>query len=491
MNKRQFTSALLAIITSTINAQVAQQVPRLVVNISIDQLSSDYLEQFSPLFGPGGFHEILKNGLVYQNVSFPFTPVDRASAIATVMTGTSPFYHGIIGTGWFDKKTLRPISCVDDSAYPGIYTTELSSPRNILTSTITDELKLATKGKAIVYGIACEQDAAILSAGHAADGAVWKDNYNGGWCTSTYYMNQAPAWLSSFNSAISNSKKTDTGHTSDLTNLALFCLEHTGMGKDVIPDMLNITFNASVTDSSNKKKNSKLKKQEEDMQRSVAESTYVNLDRQLAALISGIQSKLGREHVLFFITGTGHVDVPKDEYAQYRIPTGTFYINRVANLLNLYFGALYGSDKYVKGCSGNQIYLDVELFDKKRLKYNEILSLAKSFILQCEGVRNTYTYESLLSASDSKTEQIRNGYNAVNGGHILIEVAPGWQLINEETKEYRQIDTRIVRFPLIIYGANTKAQVVQTPVSADRIAPTIAGTINIRAPNACSLTSLW
>ena len=194
---------------------------------------------------------------------------------------------------------------------------------------------------------------------------------------------------------------------------------------------------------------------------------------------------------MFFITGTGHVDVPKDEYAQYRIPTGTFYINRVANLLNLYFGALYGSDKYVKGCSGNQIYLDVELFDKKRLKYNEILSLAKSFILQCEGVRNTYTYESLLSASDSKTEQIRNGYNAVNGGHILIEVAPGWQLINEETKEYRQIDTRIVRFPLIIYGANTKAQVVQTPVSADRIAPTIAGTINIRAPNACSLTSLW
>ena len=196
MNKRQFTSALLAIITSTINAQVTQQVPRLVVNIAIDQLSSDYLEQFSPLFGPCGFHEIFRNGLVYKNVSYPFTPVDRASAIATLMTGTSPYYHGIIGTGWFDKKTLRPVSCVDDSAYPGIYTTELSSPRNILTSTISDELKLATKGKAIVYGIACEQDAAILSAGHAADGAVWKDNYNGGWCTSTYYMNQAPAWLS-------------------------------------------------------------------------------------------------------------------------------------------------------------------------------------------------------------------------------------------------------------------------------------------------------
>ena len=491
MNKRQFTSALLAIITSTINAQVTQQVPRLVVNIAIDQLSSDYLEQFSPLFGLGGFHEIFRNGLVYKNVSYPFTPVDRASAIATLMTGTSPYYHGIIGTGWFDKKTLRPVSCVDDSAYPGIYTTELSSPRNILTSTISDELKLATKGKAIVYGIACEQDAAILSAGHAADGAVWKDNYNGGWCTSTYYMNQAPAWLSSFNSTILNRKKADAEHSSDLTSLALFCLDHTGMGKDVIPDMLNITLNASVTDSSLKKKKSKSRKQEEDMQQATAEITYVNLDRQLAALISGIQSRIGREHVLFFITGTGHVDVSKDEYALYRIPTGTFYINRVANLLNLYFGALYGSDKYVKGCSGNQIYLDVELFDKKRLKYNEILSLAKSFILQCEGVRNTYTYESLLSASDSKTEQIRNGYNAVNSGHILIEVAPGWQLINEETKEYRQIDTRIVRFPLIIYGANTKAQVVQIPISADQIAPTIAGTINIRAPNACSLTPLW
>lgn len=487
MNKRQFTIALLALLSSSINAQVSQQTPRLVVNITIDQLSSDYIDQFATYFGLSGFKEILNNGIVYQNASYPFTPVDRASAISTLMTGTTPFYHGIIGTGWLHKKTLRPVSCVDDNAYPGIYTTEASSPRNLLTSTISDELKVATKGKAIVYGIAQQQDAAILSAGHAADGAIWKDTYNGGWCTSTYYMNQAPAWLSMFNSTNSRSKKTEFERLTELTNLAITCIEQTGMGHDDVTDMLSITLDASLPVSSSKKTK---KKQEDGSQLDIAQ-VYINLDRQLGDLVSTIQSKVGRENVVFFITGTGYGSISADDYVNYRIPTGTFYINRTANLLNLYLGALYGSDQYVKGCSGNQIYLDVELFEKKRLKINEILIQSKSFLLQCEGICNTHTNESLLQSTDSRTTLIRNGYNSNVGGQILVEVAPGWSIVNEQSKESRQVDFRLVKFPIIIYGTSIKHQIIKAPVTVDHIAPTIADMIHIRAPNACALNPLW
>ncbi|MCR4852412.1 MAG: alkaline phosphatase family protein [Prevotella sp.] len=482
MNRRQFTSALIALIAATVQAQVAQQSPRLVVNIAIDQLSSEYIEQFGPYFGTNGFKELMQNGTVYSNVSYPFSPVDRASAIASIMTGTTPYYNGIIGTGWLDKKTLRPISCVDDPTYPGVYTTEFSSPKSIRTSTITDELKVATQGKGLVYAIANEQDAAILSAGHDADGAFWKDTYNGGWCTTTYFMKSAPQWLDAFNQTSGKGKKTEFEQITELTNLAVLCIEQTGMGHDDVTDMLNITLDASVKKQKDKKN--------ADWQANAIQ-TYINLDRQLADLIATIQSKVGRGNVLFLITGTGHQDIPLDDYVHHRVPTGSFYINRTANLLNLYLGALYGSDTYVRGCWRNHIYLNVELIEKKRLKLSEILQISQSFLLQCEGIINVHTSESLLTASDSKTDLIRNGFNTNVGGHLLIEVAPGWQLFNENTNEHYQINARTVNFPLIILGAGVKPQRIATPITVDRIAPTIATTIHIRAPNACAASPLF
>ena len=483
MNKRQFTSVLIALIATTAQAQIAPQVPRLVVNIAIDQLSSEYIEQFKPYFGTNGFKELMQNGLVYTNVSYQFTPVDRASAVASIMTGASPYYNGIIGRGWLDKKTLRPVSCVDDIAYPGIYTTEMLSPKGILTSTITDELKVGTQGKAIVYAIAKESDAAILSAGHAADGALWKDNYNGSWCTTTYYMKKAPEWLDYYNQVIGKGKKTEFEQITELTNLAVLCIEQTGMGHDDVTDMLNITLDASTEKSRKDKKATDWV--------SNATQTYLNLDRQLADLVATIQSKVGRENVVFFITGTGYQDISMDDYSRFRIPTGTFYINRTANLLNMYLGALYGSDSYVRGCSRNHIYLNIELIEKKRLKLSEILQLSQSFLLQCDGIINVHTSESLLTASDLKTEPIRNGFNTNVGGHLLIEVAPGWQLLNEDTNEQIQVNARTISFPLIIFGATISPRRIDTPITVDRIAPTLANIIHIRAPNACSSAPLF
>lgn len=479
MKKRNITTtALLVIAATSIQAQVARQVPRLVVNILIDQLTTDHIEKTSDYFGTEGFKKLMAQGIVYQNAQYPFTPVDRASAVCSVMTGTTPYYNGIIGTQWLDRNTLRLSGCADDNAYPGIYTTDRTSPKNILTSTLTDELKIATHGKGIVYSISKQKDAAILSAGHAADGALWKDLYNGSWCTSTYYMKSAPEWLTAYNQqdAVLKKNKTEFQEITELTNLAILCIEKTGMGTDNETDMLNITLDATT--------NTQLKKNtswEEELTK-----TYINLDRQIADLVATIEKKVGIGNVVFYITSTGYVDEPTDEYVSYNVPTGVIHINRTANLLNMYLGALYGSDKYVEGCSRNQIYLNTKLIEQKRLKYSGILNTSQSFLLQCEGVRNAHTSESLLKATNSETIRIRNGFSPVASGNIIVEVAPGWNLVNDDTQESYHVDARVTHFPIIIYGHGVRAEKINTPVTTDQIAPTIANDIHIRAPNACS-----
>ena len=132
---------LLAVIGFSTEGLHAQEkinyAPRLVVNITVDQLRSDYLEAFSPLYGNGGFKRLLKEGLVYDNASYPFSTIDRASAIASVFTGVSPYYHSIVGEKWLDKETLRSVLCTDDKRKPG-----QDSPVQMQVSSICDELKV-------------------------------------------------------------------------------------------------------------------------------------------------------------------------------------------------------------------------------------------------------------------------------------------------------------------------------------------------------------
>ena len=478
MNKTLLSIALLSL-----TAIVSFSKPRLVVVVTIDQLTSRNIEAHSPYFGTDGFRKLMQQGTVYTNLTYPHVPIDRSNAIATLMTGTSPYYHGIIGNRWLNPTTAQPMACTDDPDHNGVSTIDKASPRHILTSTITDELKAATLGQALVYAIAQRRDAAILLAGHAADAAFWKDSYTGSWCSSTYYIKSAPEWLTAFNTSPERrkKKKTEFEELTELTNLAKLCIEKTGMGNDDTPDILNICLDASATPDKKKK----LTWQE------LQAITYINLDRQLADLIATIQHQVGAQNVAFFITGTGYCVEPTDHLARYRIPTGTVYINRVANLLNLYLGALYGSDRYVDGCSHNQIYLNAKDIEQKRLRLNEILSLSQSFLLQCEGIRNAYTLESLQTSQGKGTEGILRGMNVTVGGHIALDIAPGWKLINEDSQEEYYVDARCLESPLIVYLPGQEGKLITDPVSADRLAATLAAMLHIKAPNACAALPLF
>lgn len=497
-------------------------VPRVVVSILVDQLRADYMNAFMPLYGQEGFVRLLKEGRVYSQAEYPHYRPDRASAAATLATGTTPYNHGVIGERWLDRETLRPVYCVDDKNYAGLQTVDASAPTYLGVSTVGDELKVATEGKAIVYGIAPYRDAAILSAGHAANGAVWIDDRTGRWCSTSYYGTSLPSWVSvlnnnaladrlkslvweptndlvgNFSYFLSGGMKKPFAHkftgerrfssfkTSGLVNAevsraAAQCMSGTLMGSDDVTDYLSVTFYAGNLDH-----------------RTASESpmelqdTYVRLDMALAQLIQSVESKVGQGKALFVLTSTGYADEETADLSAYRIPTGTFDVERASALLNMYLAAVYGQGKYVEATFGTQLYLNHKLIEQKQINLAEMLERVQDFLLQLSGVKDVYTSSRLLQGAWTPgISRMRGSYNPRYSGDVLIEVAPGWHYTNPTAREDQLVRESYIPFPVIFFGSGIEAETLGTPVTIDCIAPTLSKAIRIRAPNACNVAPLF
>ena len=498
-------------------------VPRVVVNILVDQLRTDYLNAFMPLYGQEGFVRLLNEGRVYTQAEYPNYRPDRASAAATVATGTTPYNHGIVGLRWLDRETLRPVCCVEDKRYAGLQTADASAPTYLGVSTVGDELKVASEGKALVYAVAPTREGAILSAGHAADGAYWIDDQTGRWCSTNYYGPALPTWISlmggkplaerlksqtwepsndlvgNFSYFLSGGMKKPFAHkfqkgenrfaaykTSGLVNeeiahAALACLNNTMMGTDDVPDYLAVTFYAGNFEH---RTVSAAPMEQQD--------TYVRLDYALAQLIKTVEHKVGKGNALFVLTSTGYTDEETADLSKYRIPTGTFDVERAAGLLNMYLSAVYGQGKFVEATFGTQFYLNHKLVEEKQINLAEMLERVQDFLLQLSGVKDVYTTTRLMQGAWTPgISRMRGGYNPRYSGDVLIEVAPGWHYVNNSMREDQLARESYVPFPIIFLGADCKAEKLSTPVTIDCIAPTLSKAMRIRAPNACRTAPLF
>ena len=405
-------------------AQVGnRQAPKLVVSITIDQLRSDYLETFATNYSETGLLRLLAEGTVFENASYPFIDPDRASAIATIVTGTTPFYHSITGLQWLDRSSLRPINCTDGQ---------------LAVTTIGDELKIATNGAAKVYTFAPTQETAILSAGHISDGSE----------------------------KVTISKKSKTPINHDITTKALACVNDKRLGTDDNPDLLCLSYDAGVS-----------------------ADTYIQLDQAIGTLISTLDERIGKEHLLVMLTSTGSYTSEEIDYARYHIPTGKFKMKRTANLLNMYLGALWGQGQYIEASYKNQLFFNHQLLETKHISMTDIIQRAQEFLCQLAGVKRVYSGLQLIN--NNSDQKVRNSYHPQRCGDLLIEVAPGWHLQHEDTGYDKLSQRSSPSFPIIFYGAGIKAARVQRPVTTDRIAPTISKAIRIRAPNACTSEPLF
>ena len=315
----------------------------------------------------------------------------------------------------------------------------------------------------------------------------------GKWCSTTYYKD-FPWWLNDYNTQqgpdlrVNDNDRvnryrhllTTPAVNDEVNRLTEELLAQSNMGKDDTIDFLALTYYAGTY------QHQPLQRVQQEMQ-----TIYSNLDHCVGDLLDMLEQKVGMNHVLFYITSTGFTDPIYDDLFAYNIPTGEFYLNRCATLLNMFLMATYGEGDYVEYYYDQQIFLNHKLIENKGLDMAEIQQKASEFLVQFSGVSEVYSANRLLLAPyTERTERNRNGFHRKRSGDLVIEVLPGWQIIDEQTQEKKVVSKAVIPAPFIILNPDFKATTITIPIVAERIAPTIANSIHIRAPNGCSLLPL-
>lgn len=512
-------SSLVAVLTvASVQAQTSvRETPKLVIGITIDQLRGDYLELFQNTYTERGFKRLLNEGLVYQNIKYDIPNLDDASAIATIYTGSTPYYHGIVGNKKYLVSKQLEVTTYSDPNFLGNYTNDKVSPLALKTSTITDELKNASQGSSDVYSFAPNIQQALATAGLKGNCAFWVDDYTGKWASSTYYKNfywtvdqenrnntdfSIKAWgmhwspllslgeykafpyisNTSFLHQLGTDKETyikakQTPNVNEnIRATAMKLLEKAELGKRTSPDFLSLTFYAgNYTNTS-------------DYSFEI-QDTYARLDREIEKLLDEVDKHVGLKNTLIFVASTGYYNSNETAYkGEPEIPERKFYINRCEALLNMYLMAIYGKDsKWVDKFYNGQVYLNRELIKQKEVSLQEIQNKAAEFVSEFTGVQEVYTSFQLQHGQwNPVMEYYKNGYTKETSGDLFVEIQPGYTIVNEQDANLKekQVRSNAIICPVIFFGDGVKPARIKRTIKATEIAPTVSYIMRIRSPNA-------
>lgn len=507
MRFRLIFSFLLLFSIVALSQEVRQNTAKLVLSINIDQLRTDFLYEFFDLYGDNGFKRLMAEGRLYSNAYYEFEHIDRASATATVMTGTNPYVSGIVSSQWLDRSSLRLINCTDDSKCKGLYTNYPASPVKLKSLTLTDEMKRATRGKSQVCAIAPDCDVAVMAGGHAADVVLWKNDDTGYWCSSSYY-GEFPSWAAKMNKKVVGRKsewepffpteiyenygdkapkpfnysfdgksdirayKTSACLNSEVTEMAIACIRSGNMGLDDIPDLISVSYYAG-----------NYKMQPMDERPLEVQDMYLRLDQEIEVLLKEIDRRIGLENVVISLVSTGYVVEGEDSGERYRLPSGYIYLDRVSALLNVYLSAIFGKGQYVEGYHNSQLYINRSLIESMKLDKLDVISHAMEFLKSIEGVEDVFTIYRLGGLLSPEMQYVKNGYNASCSGDIWLRLMPGWKMGRDEASASNLVRRSSVFFPMIIWGAGIKNENIETMTPATIMATELARILRIRRPN--------
>ena len=494
----------------------AESRPKLVVGIVVDQLRTDYVEYLQDLFSEGGFKRFIKDGAFIRDIDFKVPNPDAASATAIIQTGTYPRHNGVPAAEIYNitEKTVSPVFL--DNSYIGNFTTETYSPGAIRVNTIADEIAAEGENNSRIHTLAPDAERAIILSGHAGNSAFWINDNTGKWSTSTYYTSP-PASIqnSNYNTPLVNrldtirwqpllqadypgiSSKTEKEGfrynfsrsdrdvyklfksspfvNREITDLAVNYLTELQLGKSgESTDMLGLAYTLAPYPAS-------LSSDPE----FELEDAYLRLDRDLQRLLSAIDSSIGLENALVYLTSTGYYTETHRPDVALRLPTGNFSVKRALSLLNSYLSAKYGNDPYVSHYYSGNIFLNRNLIEEKGLDLNRISEDSRDFLVKMSGVSDAYTITDLMSPSVPQLEGHRLASDPKTGGDIIIEFNPGWT-VTDDTKYPSEIQPQkytVFESPAFFLGAGIKPQIITTPVDAAAVAPTVARVLRIRSPN--------
>ncbi len=508
--------------------------PKLVVGIVIDQMRYDYLYRFNQYFGNDGFKRLMDEGTNFTYAHFNYVPTYTAPGHTSIYTGTTPFYHGIIANDWYDKSKEKMIYCVNDTTERSIGSNDVEgemSPKNLMATTITDQIKLATSGKSKVISISLKDRAAILPGGHWANAAYWYDSKTGDFISSSYYTKSLPKWVIDFNNRkladnylsnewklskpisdyqISNPDESpyendvfSEGKTSfphSFSNVKpqnkYGVLESTPFGNQLLEEFVKAAL-----------KNENLGKGNETDFLAISfsstdfighaygnysyelEDTYIKLDSQIADLLKALDKQVGKgNYLLFFTADHGVLDTPS-YLKEHNLPTGELNYKKALDSLNQFSIRTFGDKNIIENFSNNQIFLNRNLIAQRNLDIHKVEQDYADFLRNTfPAIASVFTRDALEMQTPNRmsTNLTLNGFNPERSGDIAITLRPGY-LISFMKKGTTHgapynYDTHV---PMIFYGWHIPKQTVNTPVYIVDIAATVANLLNISEPSAC------
>ena len=528
-----FTLLFTTSITTVFAQAQPTKRPKLVVGIVVDQMRYDYVYKYWNKYGNKGFKRLVSEGTFCQNTHYNYSPTVTAAGHASIFTGASPSQHGIVGNDWYNRTTKKSMYCTDDETVQCLGGTEKAgkmSPKNMLTTTIGDELRLNQQFNNKVIGVSLKDRSSILPAGHTANGAYWFDGKTGNFISSTHYMAKLPTWVEAFNnrklpqsyiqqpwttllpieqyteSTADETKYEETLKGEDkptfphnlqkiyeavgsyemlrptpygntiVREMAVSAIENEQLGRNEnVTDMITISF--SSTDYVGHQYGTDAIE---------TEDTYLRLDKELELLLNYIDATVGKKNTLLFLTADhGAVPVP-NLLLDNKIPAGYTDGDYIMDSANKYLKQKFGIGDLIEEEENNNLYLNLATITSNNLDIDKIELELVRFLQQQEGIKTAVTSHDIATLSNANytQEMIANGYYNKRSGNVVFALNTGWLTYKKKGTSHGTHYTYDTHVPLIWWGANVpKAKADYEHHTITQIAPTVAAYLGIEKPN--------
>lgn len=501
--------------------------PKLVVGIIVDQMRYDFLYRYYDKYGEGGLKRMMNEGFNCRNHHYSYAFTVTAAGHSSVYTGSVPAINGIVGNDWFDPQKGRNVYCTEDSTVTTVGSTNAGagkmSPRNLLTSTITDQLQLGTNFRSKTIGVAIKDRGSILPAGHTATGAYWYDDKTGNWITSTFYTDALPTWaqevndkkLSSsylkdgwkpllpieqyvesteddrpFEGKLAGNKTStfpynfgedsyrqvaNTPYGNTMTkDMAIAAIKGENMGKGQQTDFLAVSFSSPDKIGHAFGPNS-----------IEVQDVYLRLDKDFADLFAFLDSWTGKGNYTVFLTADhGVTDVPAF-WNEHRLNAGVLNIGAIKTNVNKALEDAFGKGDYIRSSTNYQMYLNHATLKEKKIGVQQVHEVVREALLPVPGVADVLNLTNLGASSlnNYQLELYKNLVNARRSGDLQIVMQPGWFSGGTTGTTHGSPYNGDTHVPLLFYGWGIpKGETLRRTTIPD-IAPTVAALLHLLPPN--------
>ncbi len=509
--------------------------PKLVVGIVVDQMRWDYLYRYYQRYQKDGFKRLLNEGFSCENTMLNYIPTYTAIGHSTIYSGSVPAISGIAGNNFIIQATGKSMYCTDDDSVTSVGSDSDAgkmSPKNLLVSTVTDELRLATNFHSKVIGVALKDRASILPAGHAANAAYWFDDKAGKFISSTYYMTQLPGWVNEFNKknlaekylkqdwntlypieSYTQSCPDDNSYegkfkgtsapvlpvrTSELykeaglglirntpygnsltLDMAKAALDGEALGQGEYTDFLAVSFSSPDYIGHQFGPNSV-----------EVEDTYLRLDKNIATLLHYLDQKVGKGNYAVFLTADHGAAHNVGFLTDHKIPAGAWNEKDIIKGLNTLLQQKYNVADLVLSAMNYQIHFNNETIAANHLNVEDLKPICIDFLNKKEGVAWAVDMNKVNEANlpQAVRERTMNGYNRERSGVIQVIMKPGFyesSSLHPTGTTHGTWNPYDAHIPLVWMGWGINHGASRKSVNMTDIAPTVAALLHIQMPNGC------